>query len=112
MKNKNIIKVNGIELEYIKINNDINGNPRYLFHFLDLITDSQKREIEEQYIKYKEENKSINYSWNIDSEYNTALNNSRLIGGKKYKGKDFSGGIVISSYSLQNDLEYMFNNIK
>ena len=71
----NTIKINGKEVEYKRITNCINGNPRYLIHFLYVAND-----------------------------YNEALNISRQVGGKKYKGKDFGGGIVISSYNLASDL--------
>ena len=87
---KNTVRVNGKEIEYTRAVNDVNGNPRYIFHFLDLLTDEQSKII------------------GIDVKYNIALNNSRMIGGKKYRGKDFGGGIVISSYSLEADLDFMF----
>lgn len=34
--NKNYIKVNGEEIPYYKVDHDVNGNPRYVVHFLDL----------------------------------------------------------------------------
>ena len=71
----NTIKINGKEVEYKRITNCINGNPRYAVHFLQ-----------------------------IDDDYLTALNSSRLIGGKKYRGKDLQGFIIISSYNLASDL--------
>lgn len=77
MKNYTI-KVNGTDVEYVRINNDVNGNPRYIIHFLD-----------------------------IADTYTEALNISRKIGGKKYRGKDFGGGIVIQSYNLHTDLEHI-----
>ena len=78
MYRENTIKVNNKDVEYFRINNDINGNPRYVIHFLE-----------------------------IDNDYNTALNISRKIGGKKYRAKWFGGGIVVQSYSLQTDLEHI-----
>jgi hypothetical protein len=30
------INVNGKEISYYKVNHDVNGNPRYVTHFLDL----------------------------------------------------------------------------
>ena len=77
MKNYTI-KVNGVDVEYVRVNNDVNGNPRYIIHFLD-----------------------------VADTYNEALNISRKIGGKKYRGKDFGGGIIIQSYSLHTDLEHI-----
>ena len=81
MKKANTIRLeNGKEVEYFRIDNCINGNPRYVIHFLE-----------------------------ISDDYNTALNIARKIGGKAYKAKWFGGGIVISSYSLQTDLENIIN---
>lgn len=36
MKKRHYVKVNGEEIAYYKIDHDINGNPRYVIHFLDL----------------------------------------------------------------------------
>ena len=74
----NTIKVNNKDVEYFRVNNDVNGNPRYIIHFLE-----------------------------IDNDYNTALNISRKIGGKKYRAKWFGGGIVVQSYNLEADLQHI-----
>jgi hypothetical protein len=34
--NKNYIKVNNEEIPYYKVDHDVNGNPRYVVHFLDI----------------------------------------------------------------------------
>jgi hypothetical protein len=34
--NKDYVKLNGEEIPYYRIDNDLNGNPRYVTHFLDL----------------------------------------------------------------------------
>jgi len=36
MKKTHYITVNGEKIAYYKIDNDINGNPRYVVHFLEL----------------------------------------------------------------------------
>lgn len=36
MKKTHYIKVNGEEIPYHKIDNDLNGNPRYVVHFYEL----------------------------------------------------------------------------
>ena len=74
----NTIKINSRDVEYFRVNNDVNGNPRYVIHFLE-----------------------------IDDDYNTALNISRKIGGKKYRAKWFGGGIVVQSYNLKTDLQHI-----
>lgn len=66
-------------MEFTRINNDINGNPRYVVHFLNLLREGE-------------------------TGYETALKNSRQFGGKKYHTKSYGGGIVFQSYNI-NDLE-------
>jgi hypothetical protein len=67
-----------------RINNDINGNPRFVVHFYDLLTDSE--------------------SWGLNltilQRYELALKKARKVGGKIYRGKDFGGGIVFQSYNI------------
>ncbi len=53
-----------------RINNDINGNPRFVVHFL----------------KFNE-------------DYVTALNLAKLLGGKVYRGKQYGGCFVFQSYA-------------
>jgi hypothetical protein len=65
-----------------RINNDINGNPRYVVHFLDLLTISDIQGLD------------------IDQKFNLALQKARKVGGKIYRGKDFGGGIVIQSFNI------------
>lgn len=65
-----------------RINNDINGNPRYVVSFLDLLTVADTQGID------------------IDQKFNLALQKARKVGGTKYRGKDFGGGIVFTSYNI------------
>ena len=61
-------------IEFYKIKHDGNGNPRYVFHFLNLAKD-----------------------------YETAIKiANKELGGKKFHNKTFGGGIVLSSYNLQD----------
>lgn len=71
-------------MEYTRINNDKNGNPRYVFHFLAFLGLEQGSILE---------------------RYNIALKKSRTLGGKAYRGKDFGGGIVIQTYDLDATIE-------
>jgi hypothetical protein len=43
--------------------------------------------------------------------YNEAVFKARKIGGKKYRGKDFGGGIVFQSYNIY-DTEKQINEVK
>ena len=74
--NKDTFTINGNEVTTYRINNDVNGNPRYVIHFLD-----------------------------VANNYNEALNIIRSIGGRKYTAKWFGGGIVFSSYNVFEDLK-------
>jgi hypothetical protein len=65
-----------------RINNDVNGNPRYVVHFYDLLNDIE----------------GLNLT--ILERYELALQKARKVGGKMYRGKDFGGGIVFQSYDI------------
>ena len=80
-----------------RINNDTNGNPRYVCHFLQLINDDDR-----------ERCKGTGY---VDRIYKIALDKAKLIGGKKYHNKSYGGGIVFQSYNTRV-LEAQINNIK
>jgi len=68
--------------DFTRINNDVNGNPRYVCHFLQLLT-------------YNEDNNT-----KIDIKYNMAVKRANKIGGRKYHAKSYGGGIVFQSYNL------------
>ena len=65
-------------IEFTRVNNDVYGNPRYVTHFFSLL---------------KEDEQTI-------SNYNLAVKRANKLGGKKYRGSDFGGGIVFQSYDL------------
>ena len=58
-------------IEFTRVNNDINGNPRYVCHFL-----------------------------NFADDYNTAVKLANKIGGRKYHTKQYGGGIIFQSYNI------------
>lgn len=70
-------------IEFTRVKNDVNGNPRYVVHYLALLTDEEK------------------YGPCLSNGYEIALQRSRAFGGRKYKGKDFGGGIVFQSYNTK-----------
>lgn len=67
---------------FTRINNDVNGNPRYVIHFLDLLTPNE-----------------IVLSA-INDKYILAAKKVKKIGGRKYNTKKYGGGIVFQSYNL------------
>ena len=72
-------------IEWTRINNDVNGNPRYVCHFLCLNTEEELNSAE----------------W-IPNKYELALKRAKKIGGKKFHNKQYGGGIVFQAYSLQD----------
>jgi hypothetical protein len=80
-----------------RINNDINGNPRRVIHFTELVTDQDRAE-------------APNDLNRVSFLYRVALNRARKIGGKKFHNNQFGGGIVFQSYSDQ-ELEKDINQL-
>lgn len=78
-------------MDYKRISNDTNGNPRYVFHFLNFLSD-------------KEQEDEPNGLSRISNIYSLAVFKAKNIGGKRYRGKDFGGGIVIQSYNIQGTI--------
>lgn len=78
-----MVNVQGQDIETFRIDNDINGNPRYVVHFIDLG------------IKLKDYDK-IN----------------KLYGFKKYTAKWFGGGIVFQSYNIKDTLNFALDKVK
>lgn len=82
-------------MELVRINNDVNGNPRYVTHYTNLLSDDEM----------------YNRGLNIDEEYALAVSKARKIGGRKYHTKQFGGGIVFQSYNT-DDLIKSINELK
>lgn len=76
-------------INWTRINNDVNGNPRYVCHFLSLNTVDEKE--------------NTPNDWNrISNLYAMAVKRANRIGGKKYNNKKYGGGIVFQSYDLKD----------
>lgn len=76
--------MNNETITFTRISNDTNGNPRWVVHFLKLLT---REEVES--------------SDDVLSKYATACSRARSIGGRKYTARSYGGGIVFQSYSLR-----------
>lgn len=63
-------------IEFTRAKNDINGNPRYICHFL-----------------------------NIANDYDTAVKIANKIGGRKYHNKQYGGGLIFQSYNINATAE-------
>ena len=64
---------------FTRVKNDINGNPRYVCHFLNLNTPEELNA--EPWI-------------DVSEKYNLALDRARKLGGRKFHNKQYGGGIV------------------
>ena len=69
-----------------KINNDLNGNPRFVVHFLDLLNEGERKGLD------------------VLQSFDLAVKKARKVGGTKYRGRDFGGGIVFQSYNIQETI--------
>ena len=96
------LNVNGQEITAFKVNHDSNGNPRWVIHFLDLLTDGEKEAAR------KEAEEAPTFTTSTSVMFRDALNKSRKAGGCKYRAKWFGGGIVFQSYDIQGDIEHVF----
>lgn len=76
-------------IEFTRIKNDTNGNPRYVCHFLDFIDAKTAAEHYEEFGLRA-----------ISRMYELALSRSRQFGGRKFHNKQYGGGIVFQSYNI------------
>ena len=75
------------KINFKQVNSDYYGKPRVVCHFLELINEQDNENVK---------NDGLN---SISNLYNIAVYKAKKIGGKKYNGKDFGGGIVFQSYN-------------
>lgn len=71
------------KINFTKIKHDSNGNPRYVCHYFNLLTQAEIYNFE-------------------PGRYNTAVKRANKIGGRKYHTKSYGGGIVFQSYNLSD----------
>ncbi len=84
------------KIEFTRVNNDTYGNPRYVCHFLDLITEKDREGIPD---------------YDISQLYAVAIRKAKKIHGHKFHNKQYGGGIVFQSYNIE-ELENQINKIK
>ena len=73
-------------LTFTRIRNDVNGNPRYVTHFLHIDVYGHQSNID------------------LSTRYRLACAAANLIGGRKYHNKSYGGGIVFKSYDLDSTM--------
>lgn len=67
---------------FTRVKNDVNGNPRYVCHFLHLDVHGMYSGID------------------LSQRYNVAVALARTLGGKRFHNKQYGGGIVFQCYNL------------
>jgi homogentisate 1,2-dioxygenase len=73
------------ELTLTRIAHDVNGNPRYVLHFLQMNTRAELDAV----------------PWiGVSEKYALAVKRANTIGGRKYHNRSYGGGIVFQSYSV------------
>ena len=68
--------------DFTRVKNDVNGNPRYVCHFLHMDVHGWQSELP------------------ISTRYLNALSLAAALGGRKFHNKQYGGGIVFRCYSL------------
>jgi hypothetical protein len=81
------------DITLTRINNDLNGNPRYVVHFLNVLNTE-----EQSFLPF-------------NKKYEYALKKAKTIGGKKYDNKQYGGGIVFGSIFNSEALKDKINKL-
>ncbi len=74
--------------DFTRVNNDVNGNPRFVCHFLQLTNKADD-------------------GLSIQEMYDVAVKRACKIGGRKYHTKAYGGGIVFTSYNLDDEVNFI-----
>ena len=72
---------------FTRVKNDINGNGRYVIHFVYCMNDTIRK-------------MPAGDGFGVTDKYSATCALMRKIGGKAYRGKEFGGGIVFQSVNL------------
>ncbi len=85
-------------IDLTRVKNASNGTPRFVAHFYELLSEAEQKEIHNTYVK----NHNGSCIGVVNAQYIIAINKAKKIGGSKYRGKDFGGGIVFQSYNTSD----------
>jgi len=79
-------------ISFTRIANSTSGNPRYVCHFINLLTEAESE-------------------MPFELKYNHAIKRANKLGGRKYHTKRYGGGIVFQSYNLDDTERSILNAI-
>lgn len=82
-------------IQFKQVNNDVNGNSRYVCHFTNLLTQQDREELP------LSDSPTFKVIDNIAARYNRALQRAKKIGGRKFHNKQYGGGIVFAGLNPQ-----------
>lgn len=99
------------KIEWTRINNDTNGNPRYVCHFTELLKPNTDFKLlygltEKEQAQYQEGMSKTLFAYKI------ACKRANKIGGRKYSTKQYGGGIVFKSYNIIDTEKQIFDLLK
>jgi hypothetical protein len=72
-------------IEFTRANSDMYGNPRYIIHFREFLTYEETTANERNFLEL----------------YDVACKRANKLGGRKYTGRNYGGGIVLQSYNIE-----------
>lgn len=81
------------QFDWTRVNNDVNGNPRFVVHFLDIMP------------------KKFAYG-DVTQKYDATVKWANKLGGKRFHNKQYGGGIVFQSYNLDETERYIIEAMK
>jgi hypothetical protein len=81
-----------LKFEWDRINNDTYGNPRYVTHFLNLVTEDLR-------------------GVDLSLKYALVCKFANKLGGKKFHNKQYGGGVVFQSYNLKSTENYIIEQM-
>lgn len=93
-------------IEFTRVNNDTNGNPRYVCHFLNFCKAGEfdnlaSTDKDGNIIMTAGEVIQLVHGMNmIQYKYKRALKRAKTLGGRKFHNKQYGGGIVFQSYNI------------
>lgn len=87
-------------IEFTRIKSDVNGNPRYVCHYTELLTEREALTPHRFFPKG-------GISWH----YAVAIKRAHKLGGRKYYTKVYGGGIVFSFYESKESFSKLIEDL-
>ena len=69
-------------LQMVRVNNDVNGNPRHVVHWLGLEPETPD-------------------GLDISARYDRVVRAARAVGGRRFHNRQYGGGVVFQAYACE-----------